>query len=123
MGIFTVPFYEYRCDDCGHQLEALQKISDAPLKTCPECGAGALKKLVSASAFVLKGGGWYVTDFRDKQPKGKGDKAAEKTGDKTAGEAKSGDAAAKSDSSGEKSKEKTTSTSKDTGPAKKAANE
>jgi putative FmdB family regulatory protein len=126
-GFFTVPFYEYRCEDCGHQFEALQKISDAPLKACPECGADALKKLVSASAFVLKGSGWYVTDFRDKQPRGKGEKPAEQTGkttgDKTAGEAKSGESAAKSESSGgDKSQEKSTSSSsKDTKPAGKAA--
>lgn len=121
-----MPFYEYRCEDCGHQLEVLQKISDPLLKTCPACGADALRKLVSASAFVLKGSGWYVTDFRDKdKAKNKGEKAADKSGDKPAAETKSsGDGAAKSDSAGEKSKEKSTgSSSKDTKPAKKAANE
>lgn len=59
-----MPIYEYICTDCGHELEALQKMSDEPLKFCPECGAGALKKKISASAFVLKGTGWYETDFK-----------------------------------------------------------
>jgi len=59
-----MPIYEYRCEDCGHELEALQKISDAPLVDCPECGRAALKKLISAAGFRLKGGGWYETDFK-----------------------------------------------------------
>jgi len=59
-----MPIYEYQCGDCGHTLETLQKISEPPLTTCPACGAEALKKLISASAFRLKGGGWYETDFK-----------------------------------------------------------
>lgn len=58
-----MPFYEYRCNDCGHEFEALQKMSDAPLTDCPECGQAALVKLVSAAGFRLKGSGWYETDF------------------------------------------------------------
>ncbi len=59
-----MPIYEYECETCGHKLEALQKISDDPLKDCPECGKPALKKLISAAGFRLKGGGWYETDFK-----------------------------------------------------------
>ena len=59
-----MPIYEYRCESCGHALEALQKMSDAPLVQCPECGEPALKKVLSAAAFRLKGGGWYETDFK-----------------------------------------------------------
>jgi len=59
-----MPIYEYQCEACGHILETLQKISDTPLTKCPECGEDALKKLISASAFRLKGGGWYETDFK-----------------------------------------------------------
>ena len=59
-----MPFYEYRCDACGHEMEAMQKMSDAPLRECPECGESALKKLMSAAGFRLKGGGWYETDFK-----------------------------------------------------------
>ena len=59
-----MPIYEYQCEACGHYLETLQKISDPPLTDCHKCGKPALKKLVSAAAFRLKGGGWYETDFR-----------------------------------------------------------
>ncbi|MEN9704924.1 MAG: hypothetical protein RLZZ393_803 [Pseudomonadota bacterium] len=59
-----MPFYEYQCQACGAQTEVLQKISDAPLKKCPECGKSRLVKLVSAPVFRLKGGGWYETDFK-----------------------------------------------------------
>ena len=59
-----MPIYEYQCEQCAQRLEALQKISDDPLKDCPECNQPALKKLVSAPSFRLKGGGWYETDFK-----------------------------------------------------------
>ncbi len=59
-----MPIYEYRCDACGHELERLQRISDAPLKKCPDCGKNKLRRLVSAAGFRLKGGGWYETDFK-----------------------------------------------------------
>lgn len=59
-----MPIYEYQCGDCEHRLEALQKISDEPLKECPSCKKPSLKKLISASGFRLKGGGWYETDFK-----------------------------------------------------------
>jgi putative FmdB family regulatory protein len=64
-----MPIYEYRCAACGHHLEALQKMSEAPLRKCPECGKSQLKRLVSASRFRLKGSGWYETDFKDKNEK------------------------------------------------------
>jgi putative FmdB family regulatory protein len=59
-----MPFYEYQCKNCGHDLEAMQKISDAPLKKCPHCGKSQLQRLMSAPVFRLKGGGWYETDFK-----------------------------------------------------------
>jgi putative FmdB family regulatory protein len=59
-----MPFYEYECSACKHHTEVLQKISDAPLKKCPNCGKQALKRLISAPVFRLKGGGWYETDFK-----------------------------------------------------------
>ncbi len=59
-----MPFYEYECKQCGHQLEAMQKVNDAPLKKCPECGKSALQRLMSAPVFRLKGSGWYETDFK-----------------------------------------------------------
>ena len=59
-----MPFYEYQCENCGHHEEALQKISDKPLKKCAKCGKNTLKKLMSAPLFRLKGSGWYETDFK-----------------------------------------------------------
>ncbi|MTI63659.1 zinc ribbon domain-containing protein [Methylophaga sp.] len=59
-----MPLYEYRCDACNHEFEALQKISDEPLVHCPACEAPELRKLVSAAGFRLKGQGWYETDFK-----------------------------------------------------------
>ncbi|NCF09704.1 MAG: zinc ribbon domain-containing protein [Gammaproteobacteria bacterium] len=59
-----MPIYEYRCDHCGHELEAIQKMSDPVLESCSSCGQDALKRLISAPSFRLKGGGWYETDFK-----------------------------------------------------------
>lgn len=59
-----MPIYAYKCESCGHAKDVLQKISDAPLTVCPQCGAPAFKKQVTAAGFQLKGSGWYVTDFR-----------------------------------------------------------
>ena len=65
-----MPFYEYQCDACGHHLEALQKISEAPLRKCPDCGKSKLRRLISPPVFRLKGSGWYETDFKsDKEGK------------------------------------------------------
>jgi putative FmdB family regulatory protein len=60
-----MPIYEYRCGSCGAQKDVLQKMSDAPLTTCPECGKETFAKQISAAGFQLKGGGYYVTDFKD----------------------------------------------------------
>jgi putative FmdB family regulatory protein len=59
-----MPIYAYRCASCGHELDALQKLSEPALVDCPACGAAALSKLVTAAGFQLKGSGWYATDFR-----------------------------------------------------------
>jgi putative FmdB family regulatory protein len=59
-----MPFFDYRCQACGHAFEAMQKINDAPLVTCPACQADTLQKQLSAPVFRLKGGGWYETDFK-----------------------------------------------------------
>ncbi len=65
-----MPFYEYECQACGAHHEAMQKMSDGPLKKCPECGKSKLIRLISAPVFRLKGGGWYETDFKsDKEKK------------------------------------------------------
>jgi putative FmdB family regulatory protein len=67
--ITEMPIYEYRCQSCGHEFEAIQKLSEAPLTTCPACSQESLRKKVSAAGFRLKGGGWYETDFKAGQKK------------------------------------------------------
>ena len=64
-----MPIYEYRCQHCGHELEKLQRMSDDPLKDCPNCEQPELKRLISAAGFRLKGSGWYETDFKQGQKK------------------------------------------------------
>ena len=59
-----MPIYEYRCDNCAHEFETIQKVSEAPLTTCPACSKETLRKKISAAGFRLKGGGWYETDFK-----------------------------------------------------------
>jgi len=102
-----MPIYGYVCKSCEHTLDVLQKISDAPLVDCPDCGEPQLKRQLSAPRFRLKGSGWYETDFKkdnqrnlhgDKEPAKKGDakkddkpaaKAAKKPETKPAGDSKS----------------------------------
>lgn len=76
-----MPMYEYRCQECDHQLEAFQRITDTPLATCPACGKARLERLISATSFQLKGGGWYKDLYSSSKPagsssSGKPDKAA-----------------------------------------------
>ena len=78
-----MPIYEYRCLECSHQEEHLQKISEPPIEVCPSCGKPAYKKLLSAAGFQLKGSGWYATDFRNKGSAPKSDKGESKTETKT----------------------------------------
>jgi putative FmdB family regulatory protein len=59
-----MPIYEYQCQSCGHEHEALQKLSDQPLIVCPACSKPELMKKISAAGFRLKGSGWYETDFK-----------------------------------------------------------
>jgi len=89
-----MPIYEYRCESCGHTLDALQKVNDPHLTDCPECDETALKRLMSAPSFRLKGSGWYETDFKsDKERKrnlvdGKSDSGGDGKSD-SGGDAKS----------------------------------
>ena len=64
-----MPIYEYLCNSCGAEKEHLQKISDAPVATCPVCGSSNYTKLISAAGFQLKGSGWYATDFKNNTAK------------------------------------------------------
>ena len=78
-----MPIYEYQCSSCEHKMEALQKISDDPLTTCPSCDKPNLVKLISAASFRLKGSGWYETDFKtgNKKQLAESESGATKTAD------------------------------------------
>ena len=101
-----MPIYEYKCQNCGHYFEVLQRISEEPLSTCSQCKKNSLKKLVSAPNFRLKGGGWYETDFKKDNQKNLAEKKEEKTSDK---DKKSDEKAPeKNDDKKKKSEDKTT---------------
>ena len=85
-----MPIYAYRCAECGHAKDVLQKLSDPVLTTCPACGAEAFAKQVTAAGFQLKGSGWYATDF-----KGGGTPAAKPEGEAAAKPPAEGEGAAK----------------------------
>ena len=90
-----MPIYAYRCSACGHQQDHLQKMSDALLTDCPQCGKAAYKKMLTAAGFQLKGSGWYVTDFRGGSGGGSGASTSGSSDKKDAGSSDS----AKSDAS------------------------
>lgn len=101
-----MPIYEYRCDSCGHELDALQKMNDAPLSDCPACNKAELKKQISAPSFRLKGSGWYETDFKNKS-KPKDDQSAakeDKSGKKAGAESKSDSGSSSSSSNASSAK-------------------
>ena len=77
--MLKMPIYEYVCEKCGSHTEALQKVSDPPLKRCRKC-RGKLEKIVSRTSFQLKGGGWYQTDYSRKTPSA-GSEKSEKSGE------------------------------------------
>ena len=106
-----MPIYEYECRKCGEKTEVIQKFNEAPKRKCPECGKLALKKLVSAAAFHLKGSGWYVTDFRDKDKPKSDDKSETKPSAKKSDDKSSSDSSQSSTKSSEKSDGKSTSDS------------
>ncbi len=124
-----MPIYPYLCNDCGNEFDRLQKMSDDPLKVCPECGAESLRKKLTAAAFQLKGTGWYETDFKNKgkkedktdggvdsetqAAKGAEGKKEDKKSDSKSSESKT--ASTSSTSSSSKSTGKSQSTSTDSG--------
>lgn len=103
-----MPIYEYLCKKCDHTLDALQKIADTPLVDCPSCGEAALKRLLSAPRFRLKGQGWYETDFKKDNQRNlaEGDKEPSKP------EKKSSDDKAKKEKSSDKPEAKSSSEKK-----------
>jgi len=90
-----MPIYAYKCGSCGHAKDVLQKVSDAPLVTCPACGAESFSKQITAAGFQLKGSGWYVTDFRNNGTSSKSkDADTSKSSDKPSSDSKPAESAA-----------------------------
>ena len=108
-----MPIYEYRCGACGHELEALQKLSESPLTDCPACGKARLAKLVSAAGFQLKGSGWYATDFKNSGAK----PAAKAKGEGAKADGAKADSAANSEAKSESKSEAKSESKSDTASA------
>lgn len=122
-----MPIYEYLCGECAHTLDALQKLSDEPLVYCPQCGAAALKRQMSAPSFRLKGSGWYETDFKDSKRRNISESDSKAADAKPADKADKADKPDKADKAGKPDKpateaakpaaEKTATKKPDTGTA------
>ena len=93
-----MPLYEYQCDACSHRFERIQKFSDPPVDTCPNCG-GTVKKLISSPAIQFKGSGWYITDYAKKSATD-GGKGASSTGPTSSGDGSSASSSTSSSGSG-----------------------
>jgi putative FmdB family regulatory protein len=113
-----MPLYEYQCDSCNHRFEKIQKsYTDPPIETCPKCGKGPVRKLISSPAIQFKGTGWYITDYAkkssaDAKQAGSGTSSSEKKSDT------SDAAASKSETKADASSSSSSSSSADTTPAK-----
>ena len=108
-----MPLYEYRCENCGHQFEKIQRFSDDPITVCPSCGTGPVVKLLSSPAIQFKGSGWYVTDYAGKTTKS----------DKSESESTSESKTEKTDKKKESSPRKTSETSDKASPSKASTGE
>jgi putative FmdB family regulatory protein len=97
-----MPIYEYACAACGHQFEEWQKITDKPVKVCPKCKAKKVERLISATSFHLKGGGWYSDLYAGPKPNGAAEQGTSK------------------DSTTKETKSASTSTTKSSGKSKKS---
>jgi putative FmdB family regulatory protein len=96
-----MPLYEYECEACNNRFERIQKFSDPPVETCPKCGQGPVRKLISSPAIQFKGSGWYITDYAKKSSSDGDSTSAEAAADKKSDKAKSekSESGSKSDTS------------------------
>ncbi|MCP4676000.1 MAG: zinc ribbon domain-containing protein [Deltaproteobacteria bacterium] len=98
-----MPIYEYHCNACDHEFEVMQKITEGPIRKCEKCGRLKAKRMISQTSFILKGSGWYVTDYSSKKPPNEGGKST--NGKDTSSESKAKPAGSE-DKSSSKSKDK-----------------
>ena len=115
-----MPLYEYRCGACGHEFEVLQKMSDRPIRKCESCGRLKAKRAISQTSFVLKGSGWYATDYGGRKSGSARDKAADNSANKS--ESKSSDKPESKSSDKSSSSDKGSDSSSSSGPEPKTAN-
>ena len=121
-----MPIYEYACGSCEHQFETIQRASEEPLRDCPECGETALKKLLSAPVFRLKGSGWYETDFKTKDKRNVTDSGDGKEGgeqDANGKDSSTAEAGGKDGSSGKPQAEAAAGKASDGGSSKGASSD
>src|SRR3569623_1026159 len=104
-----MPIYEYACAACGHEFEVWQKMSDPPVRTCPKCKKKKVERLISKTAFQLKGGGWYADLYSSSKP-GEGKSEAADKSDSAKDSGSSSSDSKESSSSGDGSAKKTAST-------------
>ena len=97
-----MPTYDYQCQKCGHEFERVQRITEDPIKTCPECKSKKAKRLLSAPNFILKGGGWYADGYGNSNSGGTSSSSSD--GDNTGGDSSSSSGGDSSSSSGGSSK-------------------
>jgi len=93
-----MPIYEYACSACSHQFEEWQKMSDPPVRTCPKCKKKKVERLISATAFQLKGGGWYADLYSSSKPGSSGDSGKSSTSESSKSTKSESKAESKSDS-------------------------
>jgi len=106
-----MPTYDYQCEKCGHEFERVQRITEDPIKTCPECKSKKAKRLLSAPNFILKGGGWYADGYGS--AKGGGSSSGSDSGGDDSGGG--GSAASKSSSNSASGKDSGKSSGKSAG--------
>ena len=117
-----MPTYDYQCEKCGHEFERVQRITEDPIKTCPECKSKKAKRLLSAPNFILKGGGWYADGYGSAKSGGSssGDSGGDDSGGGGGSGGNAGGSASKSESGG-KSKGKSSGKSSGAKASKSAA--
>ena len=114
-----MPTYDYQCEKCGHEFERVQRITEDPIKTCPECKSKKAKRLLSAPNFILKGGGWYADGYGS--GKGGSSSSGGDSGGDDSGGGSSGSSSSSKSSSGKKSSDKSSSKSSGAKASKSAA--
>ena len=109
-----MPLYEYQCEACHNRFERIQKFSDPPIETCPVCGKGPVRKLISSPAIQFKGSGWYITDYAKKSSTDSGSSASGSTSEKKTESGEKSESSTKTDASSSTTNSSSSTTKGDT---------